>query len=355
MSIQSRERVLRALSHEEPDRVPLFAPNVMNTRTPYDEQVQQFLDTFAFDRFAQPGRLVDHPSDRREVTSDIYVDGYGCQYEYRGVGLPYCVHSPLANAHTIADVEAFDWPDPELPGQIADDTLERVQAACAQGRHAITVGLAPIFHQYHYLRGFEQWMLDVKLNPGVHEAIASRVSHIHGTLLTRLLEQVGAFVDIVTGGDDFGWSVAPYMSPQDFRRLVKPHYRKLIGCIKRRYPHIKFYLHSHGQILDLVPDLVECGVDILNPILPLDHMDPTVLKSRFGNLLCFHGGIDVEHILPFGTVREVRDHVRKVIDVLAPGGGYWFKAQVISPVIPPENVIAAYEAALEYGRYQRSA
>jgi uroporphyrinogen decarboxylase len=113
-------------------------------------------------------------------------------------------------------------------------------------------------------------------------------------------------------------------------------------------PHVKVYLHSHGQIMDLVPDLIECGVDILNPVLPLDHMDPVLLKQRHGRDLCFHGGIDIEHIVPFGTEAEVRDHVRRIMDILGEGGGYWFKLQVISPMIPPKNIIAAYEEAHEY-------
>jgi uroporphyrinogen decarboxylase len=340
-----------ALCHGEPDRVPMFAPNVMNTRAPYDERVRTLLDEFPFDRLVSVGGMIDHPSEKREVSPDIFVDGYGCRYEYRGVGLPYCVHSPLAEAESVADVEAFSWPDPVAPGLVAEDAREKAQALHDQGRYVTAVGLPPIYHQFHYLRGFERWMLDVRLNPAVHEAIAGRVAHIHATLLMRLLEEVGEYTDIVSGGDDLGWSFAPYMSPADFRKLVKPHYKALIERVKSRYPHIKFYLHSHGQIMDLVPDLIECGVDVLNPILPLDHMDPVRLKREFGKELCFHGGIDVEHVLPFGTAGEVREHVRQVIDILAPGGGYWFKAQVISPVIPPENVIAAYETALEYGRY----
>ena len=108
----------------------------------------------------------------------------------------------------------------------------------------------------------------------------------------------------MAGGDDFGWSLAPYMSPADFHRLVVPYYADLVGRVKSRFPHCKFYLHSHGQIMDLVPDLVACGVDVLNPILPVDHMDPVQLKGEFGDALCFHGGIDVEHIMPFGTVGE---------------------------------------------------
>ena len=349
----SKERVLLALDHKEPDRIPLFGPNVIKTREPYDARVQEFLDTFTFDRFAGLGRLITTPAEHRELADETFVDGYGCRYKYMGVGSPYCTYSPLAHAETIADIEAFDWPDPEAPGLVAVDARETVKAVRDQGEHVIAVGVPTLFHQYHHLRGFEQWMIDIKLNRGVHEAIAGHIHQINSTLLMRLLAEVGEYVDVVTAGDDLGTSVVSYMSPADFRALIKPYYSDLIGRIKGRFPHIKCYLHSHGQIMDLVPDLIDCGVDVLNPILPLDHMDPVRLKREFGNDLCFHGGIDIEHILPFGTVDEVRDHVKEVIDILAPDGGYWFKAQAISPVIPPENVIAAYELALEYGRYER--
>ena len=352
-AMNSRERVMLALDHCEPDRVPLFAPNVMNTREPYHDRVRQFLDTFRFDGLTSLGGALDHPARRRETAEDAFVDGYGCRYEYKGVGLPYCTHSPLAHAETIAEVEAFDWPDPEAPGLIAADARQEAQRIAAETKYVTQVGVPPIFHQLHYLRGFEQWMIDVRLNPGVHEAIASHIAHIHSTVLMRLLEEVGDYTDMVVAGDDFGWSMAPYMAPADFSRLIKPHYKRLVERIKDRFPHIKFYLHSHGQVMDMVPDFIECGVDVLNPILPLDSMDPVRLKREFGRDLCFHGGIDVEHILPFGTVDEVREHVKRVIGVLGPGGGYWFKAQVISPVIPVENVVAAYETALEHGKYDR--
>jgi len=351
--MKSKERVLLSLNHDEPDWVPLFGPNVIETREPYDTRVMEFLDTFAFDRFAKLGGLISTPRELRAQAGDTFVDGYGCRYKYMGVGRPYCTHSPLANAETVAEIEAFNWPDPEAPGLLAENARERAKAVRDQQEHVVTVGVSTLFHQYHFLRGFEQWMIDIKLNRGVHEAIAAHIHHINSTLAMRLMEEVGEYVDIVTTGDDLGTSIASYMSPADFRALLKPYYSDLIGRIKARFPHIKFYLHSHGQIMDLVPDLIECGVDVLNPILPLDHMDPVRLEREFGRDLCFHGGIDVEHILPFGSVDQVRDHVKEVIDILAPGGGYWFTLQAISPVIPPENVIAAYEVALEYGRYHR--
>lgn len=105
--------------------------------------------------------------------------------------------------------------------------------------------------------------------------------------------------------------------------------------------------------MDLVLDLIDCGVNILNPILPLDNMDPARLKGEFGDRLSFDGGVDVEHVLPFGTLAEVEEHVKRAIDVLAPGGGYLFKAQAISRLIPYESLKATYDLALEYGRYDK--
>ena len=349
--MKSKERVMAALEHREPDRVPMFSPNIMDTAEPYDPGLRAFLDEFEFDELAGPEAMVDTPSWQRELGEGLSVDGYGCRYQYMGVGLPYCTFSPLEQAASIAEVEAFDWPDPEAPGLVTADARKRAKKARKKTDRAIAVGLSPLFHQYHYLRGFEQWMVDVKLNRGIHEAISAHLYHINKTLALRLLEEVGEYVDVVSMGDDLGTSTMPYMSPDDFRALIKPWYRDLIGTIKARYPHLRFYLHSHGQIMDLVGDLIECGVEVLNPVLPLDHMDPVRLKREFGKELCFHGGIDVEGIVPFGTVDAVRDHVKEVMDVLAPDGGYWFKLQVISPMIPPENVMAAYECALEHGRY----
>lgn len=351
--MNSRERLLTSLEHREPDRVPLFHPNMIETYAPYDGSLLGFLEGFPFDEIAGVGAYVDPPGQRRTLSDGTIVDGFGCRFEYKGVGLPYCTYAPLAGAQTIADVEAHDWPDPLDDRWLAPDLASKTRRLRERGDRLVSVGMPPLFHQYHYMRGFEQWMVDVKLHREIHQAIAERIYEVNATLLMRALDAAGAYVDIVETGDDFGTSLSSYWSPADFRSLIKPFYADLIGRIKRRFPHIKFYLHSHGQIMGLVPDLIECGVDVLNPILPLDGMDAARLKRNFGEALCFHGGIDIEHIVPFGTRQEVVDHVKRVIDILGPGGGYWLKLQAISPVCPPENVIAAYEVAADYGRYPR--
>jgi uroporphyrinogen decarboxylase len=349
--MNSKERVLLAVNHKEADRIPLFRPNVIDTYEPYDPSVVEFLQEFAFDRFANHFPLIRSPKAQKDLGNGDFIDGYGCKYKYMGVGIPYCTHSPLADAETIADIEAFDWPDPDEPDRLRPDAREIAIETRAKQDFAVTAGVSSIFHQYHHLRGFEQWMMDIKLNPGIYEAIASRLCHINKTLILRVLEEIGEFVDIVATNDDMGTSISSYMSVADFQTFVKPYYADIMSSVKSKYPHIKIYMHSHGQITTLLPDLIDCGLDIINPILPLDSMDSVVLKQEFGDDLCFHGGIDIEHIVPFGTVKDVRDHVKQTIDILAPGGGYIFALQAISPIIPPENIISAYELALEHGLY----
>ena len=348
----SRERLLNAVDHRPTDRLPIFKPNIMNTEEAYDSELMRYLDEFDFDAFTGIGGVRERPDQGRDLGNGESVDRYGCRFKYLGVGMPYCVHAPLANAESVADVDALDWFDPHAPDLIEPDAADKAKAARETGEKLTTVNVGTLFHRYHYLRGFEQWMLDVKLNRDIHRAIADHIYHINSVLCMRLLEQVGPYTDMVATGDDFGWSTAPYMSPADFRALIKPYYKDLIGRIKTRFPHIKFYLHSHGQIMDMVPDLIECGVDVLNPVLPLDNMDHVRLKREFGKDLCFHGGVDVEHVIPYCNVGDVKEHVKRVIDTLGPGG-FWFKLQVISPIIPPANIVAAYDTAREYGMQVR--
>jgi len=352
VTMNSRERVLLAINHKEPDRVPIFKPNIIPTYEPFDERTQNFLNTFDFDHFVGfNGFIKNNPETRRELPDEVFEDSYGCKFKYKGVGGAYCIFHPLASAKTIADIKKFNWPDVDNNDLIAEDARDRAKEIYKNTEHATSVGVGMLFHRYQWLRGFEQWLLDMKENPELHQAIADKIYHINSSRCMRLLKEVGDYTDIVTNGDDFGTSTAPFMAPEDFQIHIKPYFKDLVGQIKQQFPHIKFYLHSHGQIMDLVPDLIDCGVDILNPILPLDNMDAVTLKREFGNQLSFEGGIDIEHILLFGTVDDVREHVKKVIDTLAPGGGYLFKAQAISRLIPYENVITAYNLALEYGRY----
>ena len=151
--MNSRERVLLAINHEEADRLPVFRPTVIQTHEPLDEKAQNFLGTFEFDLLAGVGFAKARPEDRRKLPDDVFEDSYGCKFKYMGVGLPYCIHSPLAHARTIEDVERSDWPDVDNSNQVATDARERAREIHEKGEYATSVGVGMLFHRYQYLRG----------------------------------------------------------------------------------------------------------------------------------------------------------------------------------------------------------
>ena len=178
--MNSRERVLCAINHGESDRVPIFSPNLISTYEPLDPRVQHLLDTFPFDRFENLA-FIEGPSRRRELPGELYEDGYGCRYQYKGVGLPYCVFRPLAEAQTVDDVERFPWPDPMSPGLLQTD---------ARNAHASYAPPRPMppsstwtcsFTNTPTCGALTNGFIDLKLNPSLHRAIADRIHHINVT------------------------------------------------------------------------------------------------------------------------------------------------------------------------------
>ena len=165
---------------------------------------------------------------------------------------------------------------------------------------------------------------------------------------------MGDLVDIVTYADDYGTQTSQIISPDMFRRLIKPRVKTLFETFARLAPHARRFFHSDGNVRPLIPDFLEMGVDILNPIhIRAKDMDPAALKRDFGRDLVFWGGgVDTQGILPSATPEEVRDDVRRNIEALAPGGGYVFNTiHNIQPDVPPENIIAMWETLQEYGVY----
>jgi uroporphyrinogen decarboxylase len=161
-------------------------------------------------------------------------------------------------------------------------------------------------------------------------------------------------VDVVTYADDYGTQQSQLISPAMFRRQLKPHVRTLFTRIKQLAPHTKQFFHSCGNVRPLIPDYIEIGTDILNPVhVRASGMDPAALKRDFGQDLVFWGGgIDTQDVLPHSTPQAVKDEVRRNIEALAPGGGYVFNTvHNIQPDVPPENVIAMWQALQEYGVY----
>lgn len=213
---------------------------------------------------------------------------------------------------------------------------------------------ANLFEWASYLRRMDNFLMDLAAEPAAAEALLDKLVEAHLANLDVLIpllsdEESGeTFVDLIQLGDDLGTENGPFFSPEMYRRFFKPRHKAIIDRVKQLNPDIAVFLHCCGSIYDLLPDLIEAGVEVINPVqIAAKNMDPARLKKEFGNDLTFWGGgCDTQAVLSRGTPQQVKDHVRRNIDIFAPGGGFVFnQVHNVLAEVPPENVVAMYEAA----------
>lgn len=380
----SRERLQITLSHREPDRVPIDLGGSVVTSIglePYAalrqalglphreirvmETVQQiaFVDEDALDAlgvdvvpvFANP------PSSPPPVLTpdgdggDSFVDDFGATL-HRPRGCRYYEWRvfPLAEP-SIEAMRRMSWPDPADPARYRG-LRERVTELRASTDRAL-FGMAPcghdLFNQLLRVRGMEEGLVDLVANVEFAEAFLERLTATIVTAQELFLAEVGDLIDVHFAADDLAGQSGPLVSPATWRKLVKPRQARIIAAIKARTRAPVFY-HSCGAVSEFIPDLIEIGVDILNPVqVAAAGMDTRELKRRFGSRLSFWGGgVDTQKVLPYGTGAEVRAEVRRRIADLAPGGGFVFNpVHNIQPGVPAANIAEAYAAALRFGTY----
>jgi uroporphyrinogen decarboxylase len=199
----------------------------------------------------------------------------------------------------------------------------------------------------------DNWFLDLGGDPDFVHALMSKLTYLMRTGVEKLLEEAGDYIDVVVTGDDLGSQISPLISTPMYRELIKPYHVELFQTIKRQ-SKAKIFYHSDGNIYPLMNDLIEAGIDLLNPVhvASKDMGDTARLKREFGDRVCFNGAIDTQWVLPHGTPDDVRAEVRRRIKDLAPGGGYILSAvHCIQPDVPPENVCAMFDEAIKAGRY----
>ncbi|HUT37208.1 MAG TPA: uroporphyrinogen decarboxylase family protein [Planctomycetota bacterium] len=363
--MDSRERVALALAHREPDRVPVdywAAPEAtgkllrrLGLRS--QEQLLQRLDVdFRYidgpryvgpeSRRARDGSVEDHWGVPRVRVSVGTGDRAAAYWEV--------ARFPLADAKSVDEIRDYPhWPSPTWFDYAV--VREQVAAARRTGRVVVFMGdrlnrcaqLKPAM----YLRGVEQILLDFALAPDIAEAILARIAAFYLEYAKRTLEAAGGGIDVFMMGDDFGTQTGPFLSPAMWRRFLRPGFQALTR-LGRRYG-CKVAHHSCGSIRPIMPDLIECGLDILNPLQPdVADMDHRELKREFGRSLSFHGSISIQRTLPFGTPRDVRREVRERMATLAPGGGFIFcTAHNIQGDTPVRNIEALFDAYRTLGRY----
>jgi uroporphyrinogen decarboxylase len=369
-----RERVMRALNHREPDRVPLDLGATRSTSIVVQayERLNAHLGSGETPRIFSKWLNIAHPSqamlarfdiDTRSLSqgapenrpdvllpNDSYTDEWGVMRSRPAGSLYYdLTGAPLAGDVSEADLRAFGWPDPHDPGR----TRGLAQAARRLHRetdYAVVLNMpGGIVHQAQFLRGFEDWFTDLVANQPFLQAMMERLADLWIEMAKDEFDAVGDDVDICFYGDDMAFQDGPMMSMDLYRKMIKPHHARLFSYIRSR-TSARIVYHTCGSVVHLIPDLIEMGVDALNPVqTSAKGMDTRRLKREFGNDICFWGAIDTQRVLPFGTPEQVRAEVRRRIEDLAPGGGYVLCAvHNIQADVSPENICAMYEAALEY-------
>jgi uroporphyrinogen decarboxylase len=260
---------------------------------------------------------------------------------------------PRPEAESPEDLKAYRWPNPTDPARLLG-LPEQVRAARAAGEKVLMLcGPMPgLWEHSWYIFGVEQAFTNLAGSVPLMEAFTERVLEWQIAFWEAALSRMGADIDIVTLNEDLGGQQGPMMSPATFRKIYKPRLRQLIAAIKAK-TKAYVYLHSCGSIYRFLPDLIEIGVDILNPVqVNAAEMDSARLKREFGKDLTFWGGGCDPVVMGTGTVREVRDEVKRRIHDLAPGGGFVFGSiHNIQAKVPPENIVAMFDAAVEFGGY----
>ncbi len=378
IKINSRERVVRTYNHKEPDRVPICIGGVAQKFTmPIYNKVKEKLgikdkyekedihDELNNIIYYHPKILEYFNVDFREIQINkipprkIYEDG---SWENElGIRMKLSPSGETANfiSHPLKDAEAddiknYDWPKP--------DNKERVKGKRDEAQNlfnnsdyaigAYKATLLGIFDCAWTMRGMEKFFMDLVFNKEITNTLLDKILEYNFGVYDLFLKEIGEYVNCVEFNDDFGSQSNLMISPDQYREFIKPRHKIMIDMFKKNAPNAKVLIHSCGSIHDIIPDFIEIGIDIINPVQPLaTKMDTYQLKKEFGKDICFQGGIDLQ-VAMRGSFDDIEKEVKERIKSLAPGGGYVLSsANNIASDIPVENVFKLYELALKYGSY----
>ena len=377
----SRERILTTLQHQEPDRIPFDLSSTPVTgihRIAYQRlrrtlgleerepviwhQMQQLAmveeDVLEALEVDVVGLRPKAPSSWKLEIKDegdylYYTDEWGGVRRMPKDGGIYFDHcrSPLAEAESPKDIENYPFPD-SVDDMRFEGLRESAKKAHRKGLAFILGGIsAGMLEMGQWLRGFDTFLIDLVGNRPLAEALMDKIVELKMRYWEKALSELHGLVDIVQEGDDYGMQNRLIVSPSLWRELFKPRLEQLISFIKSQAP-VHLFFHACGSVYDIIPDLIEVGVDILNPVqVSAAKMDTKQLKKEFGDVLAFWGGgCDTQWVLPQGTPQQVRDEVKRRIDDLSPNGGFVFNTvHNIQGDVPPENILAMWQTLREYG------
>ncbi|MCP4958767.1 MAG: hypothetical protein GY925_05790 [Actinomycetia bacterium] len=382
MDITPRERVLMALEHEAPDRPPIIlgTSNATGLKMQTYRRLKALLGIEAPDEYLygwpelgtaaideetmsrlhsdvrgvldlEPANVLER-NRTREPHSD-YIDSWGSGAREVKPDEWFPMVHPLAGATTIEEIEAHDWPEMSDPTRVAHVCAQAEQLA-ADNQYAImaTPWLLFPLERAFAMQGMDTFLMNMALYPDFTEALLWKLQDVCKQLMEPFLAALGPNVDMIKIGDDLGTQESLLMSPDMYRRVLKPIHADWVEFI-RAHTDAKVFFHTDGDVFPLIDDFVEMGIDILNPIQTsagkMSNIDE--LRDRYGSKIVFCGAIDTQRILPHGTPDEVRAEVHRVIDILGQAGGYMVSSvHTIMDDVPAENVLAMVDAVEDYGR-----
>ena len=379
-SMTSRERLLTALNHKTPDRVPIDLGGTPTSTISISahENLKSHLGIRSETRVMSPIFLTAYPDDSivkrfgvdvKMVTAKPpanfklqispggrIVDEWGIVYQKHEEAQTHFVvenESPLHRVSSKGEIAQYPWPDPADPTRYKG--LREVAKGYREQGFGVVVNTPIMVMTFaQWLRGLEQFMLDAALNPGLLEYMMDKILEILLEMTRLLLEEVNPYADVLVIGDDLSHQGGLTYSPDMYRKLFKPRHRAIVQFLKKHGGEAKILYHCCGAAKSLLSELVEIGIDAYNPVqVSAMGMDDTrELKRTFGKDLTFWGGIDTQRVMPFGKPEDVRKEVKRRIEELGPDGGFVLGAvHNLRPEVTPENICGLFEAALEFGRY----
>jgi uroporphyrinogen decarboxylase len=340
--MNSRNRVQTALNHQPPDRIPrnFWAEpptwNRLFQHIGHNDKERLLVDLEIDIRSLEVVGPPDKP-----LENGVFQNFWGERYVYQPTPwgpMREDIAGALSSAKTFDDLVNFPWSSPN------DFDYSSLQEQCKRWNdYALLYGFADIWERPALVRGLQNMFIDMVDRPDWVHFLGRKFTDFYKEDYTRAAETTKGRIDLFLLISDLGSQQGPLISKQMFREFIAPYIKEMCDLIHGFGAKVLF--HSCGNIYPLISDLVELGVDILDPIQPVGGMVPEVLKSEFGNRLCFHGGIDMQRLLPQGTPEEVRAGVRRYEDILGKDGGYILApAHLFQPDVAPENVLAVYGA-----------
>jgi uroporphyrinogen decarboxylase len=382
--MKSRERAVLSLRHQEPDRVPMdLGGTILSTihETAHKRLLdylgleggeaemldifqyavrpdKRVLEKFGIDFYCiMPEPAVPWKRVEGEDGSTDYIDEWGIRYRMPRGGYYFDVYrSPLAHVEEISDLKAYKWPlgnDKRRMKGLA----EKVKGLFEHTDYALVMSdlTAGMWMITAWLLGFKNFYTQLAGNPKLIEYMVAHTYEIQIQFWGMVLDEIGKYVQVVQTGDDIAGQDGPLFNPDLYRKILKPRQKKLVEFIKSK-TEAKVFYHVCGSVYGYLKDFIDVGYDIINPmqVSAKDMGDSARIKREFGKDLTFWGGgIDIHKTLPNGTVSEVKEEVKRRLEALKPGGGFVFcPSHNVQRDVPPENVIACYETALEHASYK---